>query len=213
MAGNMQQAFKAALPKILPLKATGGNLNEWLDSITVFLEFLDMIYLLWSGHNQVIKSPFDAAGPDYNREALTAEQKEFHSRFDKNIKEAFKVKTEKMTPAKEAAFTQDVRHFALSISASKGKKSSSTKTPQPPKEISSSSTSAQSGGEQQELPKPDSDDMELDEEEEGELIFQSINQPLLANECAISRLERRIVMEAVFKDPAKLMDLLAVRSS
>ena len=158
-----------------------------------------MIYLLWSGHNQVIKSPFDAAGPDYNREALTAEQKEFHSRFDKNIKEAFKVKAETMTPAKEATFEQDARHFQLSISADKkGKKS---RTPRPPRDISSSSTSAQSGGEQQELPKPDSDDMELDEEEEGELIFQSINQPLLANECAISRLERRIVMEAVFKDP------------
>ena len=195
----MQQAFKAALPKILPLKATGGNLNEWLDSITVFLEFLDMIYILWSGHNQVIKSPFDAAGPDYNRDALTAEQKEFHSRFDKNIKEAFKVKTETMTPAKGETFEQDARHFQLSISASKGKKSS--RTPKPPKETSSSSTSAQSGGEQQELPKPDSDDAELEEDEEQELIFQSINQPQLANECAISRLERRIVMEAVFKDP------------
>ena len=80
-AGNMQQAFKAALHKILPLKASGQNLNQWLDTVTVFLEFLDMIYLLWSGHNQVIKNPF--AGPEYNREALTKEQKEFHSRFNR----------------------------------------------------------------------------------------------------------------------------------
>ena len=67
-----------------------------------------MIYLLWSGHNQVIKSPF--AGPEYNREALTKEQKEFHSRFDKNIAEAIKVKLEQLTPAKKGTFEQNARH-------------------------------------------------------------------------------------------------------
>ena len=54
--------------------------------------------------------------------------------------------------------------------------------------------------EQQELPHPVDED-EMDESEEAEMIYQSVNKPLLANECAISRLERKIVMEPVFVDP------------
>ena len=133
----MQQAFKAKLPKILPLKASGQNLNNWLDTITIFLEFLDMIYLLWSGHNQVIKNPF--AGPEYNCEAVTAEQKNFHELHAKNIATAIKVKMEQLTPAKKVTFEQSARHFNLSVSSDK--KGTILRTPHPPKDISSISTS------------------------------------------------------------------------
>ena len=163
------QAFKAALPKMSPIKTTGLNLNQWLDTLTVFLEFLNLLYLLWSGHNEIIKSPFGKG--TYDCANLTKDQNNFIEPNAKYVSDASKVKEENMTPAKKQTFKQDIHHFTLSVSK---KKLKTRLKACPPQQTSSTPSTAQ----QEEEPKPQSseDDNEVDDSIRAELFFQSVNK-------------------------------------